>query len=206
VNLSQKKKTSSFDQLLQEARAELKEVHAALEIIFAQLTNRDDYWRMANSWTFGIQEYVEAVSFYHFLQTGKLISKQEIEELMQSDHSTHTLQQIPLEDYLLGLGDIAGELMRYATFSACLGNYKLPAEIASFLQNLYLNYSNTRLHVKDWDKKVQVMLESLVKVETVCYKLQIRGKEYPKDILADILSSTNFEDSVKDGDYQMGDD
>jgi len=196
-------KDSPYAIILREARSELRKVHRAIESIFSVLSDPADYWRMLPSWGFGIQEYVEACGFYHYLSQGKLISKRGVEELIQSDHSSKKLIEIPVEDYLMGIGDIAGELMRYATNSACLGNYESPSTIASFLQELYLQYSSIQVPRKDWDKKVSVMLESLMKVETVCYKLQIRGKEFPKEILSAMLESSSFSNGT---DIDMNDE
>jgi len=182
-------KLQRFEEILVQARSEFKKVHNALESIDASFVQRSDYWRFLSSWGFGVQEYVEAISFYHYLVEGALISKEQIEQLIQSDHSSNKRIEIPLDDYLLGLGDIAGELMRYATNSACLGDPTVATDVAQFLNDLYLNYGALRVHHREWDKKVSVMLESLVKVETVCYKLQIRGSEYPKELLGEMLES-----------------
>ena len=59
----------------------------------------------------GIQEYMEAVLFQHYLETTKL---------MTYDDAARTLPgnvQLTHDDYALGLFDMTGELMRFAVTS-----------------------------------------------------------------------------------------
>lgn len=93
--------------------------------------------RYAHNITGGNQEFIEALSFHHYLETQSLISYDEAkdkiaslskgeakegEQLQQHDHV------VPLtpEDYILGICDMTGELMRFSVTSMAT-NGKLPA-------------------------------------------------------------------------------
>ncbi len=92
--------------------------------------------RYAHNITGGNQEFIEALSFHHYLETQSLISydeaKAKIAELSNSELKEGESQQnhdaVPLspEDYILGICDMTGELMRFSVTSMAT-NGKLPA-------------------------------------------------------------------------------
>jgi hypothetical protein len=83
----------------------------------------------------GIQEFIEAVSLLHYLRHSTLITLAEVHERLRESSSDPTpvrkvarcprfqtdanpgRQIVPIsaEDYALGVSDLTGELMRYAT-------------------------------------------------------------------------------------------
>jgi predicted translin family RNA/ssDNA-binding protein len=65
-------------------------------------------WRYQRQISGGIQEYMEAISFDHYLRHQKLIS---IEEAAASIPGSINLT---VDDYVLGIFDLVGELMRFA--------------------------------------------------------------------------------------------
>ncbi|KAF3004080.1 hypothetical protein E8E13_003122 [Curvularia kusanoi] len=92
--------------------------------------------RYAHNITGGNQEFIEALSFHHYLETQSLISydeaKAKIESLSKGEAKEgEALQKdhvVPLtpEDYILGICDMTGELMRFSVTSMAT-NGKLPA-------------------------------------------------------------------------------
>ncbi|KAH6620362.1 Translin [Boeremia exigua] len=92
--------------------------------------------RYAHNITGGNQEFIEALSFQHYLETQSLISydeaKAKIAALSKGEPKEGDLQQehnvVPLspEDYILGICDMTGELMRFSVTSMAT-NGKLPA-------------------------------------------------------------------------------
>lgn len=134
----------------------------------------------------GLQEFMEAVLFQHYLETQTLLSHE--------DASRRLPQGIRLtqEDYLLGLFDTTGELMRFAiTYIATNG--RLPASgtaedigssILGDMQALRtgLEALDTRgiRSLKDFDSKMKVTRASVEKVENGVYSMLVRGKERPK--------------------------
>lgn len=93
--------------------------------------------RYAHNITGGNQEFIEALSFQHYLETQSLISydeaKAKIAELSkkkegEGEEGEQQSSVVPLtpEDYILGICDMTGELMRFSVTSMAT-NGKLPA-------------------------------------------------------------------------------
>lgn len=139
--------------------------------------------RYQNNVSGGIQEFMEAVLFQHYLETQCLLSFAD---------ATNTLPLglgLTYEDYLLGVFDMTGELMRFAiTYMATNGS--LPGssttkpsiladmqDIRSQLEGLDAsgNYS-----LKEFESKLKVTRQSVEKVENGVYSMLVRGKERPK--------------------------
>ncbi|KAF5922037.1 hypothetical protein HPG69_015487 [Diceros bicornis minor] len=155
-----------------------------------------------------LQEYVEAVSFQHFIKTRSLISMDEINKQLiftaedngkenttsSSDAQdnkqcgTWRLKITPV-DYLLGVADLTGELMRMCINSVGNGDIDTPFEVSQFLRHVYDGFSfigNTGPY--EVSKKLYTLKQSLAKVENACYALKVRGSEIPKHMLADVFS------------------
>ena len=86
-----------------------------------ELSSQDDY-QFLRAYSPGLQEWVEALSFYHFLTTNKIISYQQTQaelrfKLPAKEETEGELEAsvtIPQSEYVLGLADLTGELMRNA--------------------------------------------------------------------------------------------
>ena len=133
----------------------------------------------------GIQEFMEAVIFQHYLETLTILPPSEAarripEEILLTE-----------DDYILGLFDMTGELMRYAiTRMATTG--ELPASkstgevnILTMLQDLRtkleaLDVSSSFGLAKNIEQKIGTTRASVEKVENAVYSMTVRGKERPK--------------------------
>ena len=162
-------------------------------------------FRYANN-LYGHQEYVEALSFQHYLESRSLISYHEIsEKLGQFGGIT-----LPPEDYLLGVYDMTGELMRFAIGAMATsgrtpehGNISVEGGIYGLSNNnttcmrddpihfLLSDLRELRKLLDNFDiaagspafraevqKKGEVMRTSVEKVENALYGLVVRGNEF----------------------------
>ncbi|KAI5283372.1 hypothetical protein KEM52_003406, partial [Ascosphaera acerosa] len=68
-------------------------------------------WRYQWQISPGVQEFIEALSFKHYLETGRIISCEEVCAFLASAGSNAIVTEA---DYMLGLFDLTGELMRFA--------------------------------------------------------------------------------------------
>lgn len=82
--------------------------------------------RYARQISGGCQEWMEAASFEHYLTTAKLLTYEEAEAKMRSLDVDGPGVHLTPEDYLLGIYDMTGELMRFA-ITAMATNGSLPA-------------------------------------------------------------------------------
>ncbi|KAF2192279.1 Translin [Zopfia rhizophila CBS 207.26] len=76
--------------------------------------------------TGGNQEFVEALTFQHYLETQTLITYEEAKARVAAMGGEEGAVQLAPEDYVLGVFDMVGELMRFS-ISFMASNGKLPA-------------------------------------------------------------------------------
>uniref|UniRef100_A0A6B2F7L5 Translin-associated protein X n=1 Tax=Bothriechis nubestris TaxID=1766655 RepID=A0A6B2F7L5_9SAUR len=198
--------TSNVEEILAESEVKLDLVRQKIKQVAQELMGEDmhQYHRAISP---GLQEYVEAVSFQYFIKTRSLISLEDInrqlifkevnkeEERKPSSDSpnnqndTWNIKVTPV-DYLLGVADLTGELMRMCINSVGNGDIDTPFELSQFLCQIYDGFSyigNTGPY--EVSKKLYTLKQSLAKVENACYTLKVRGSEIPKHMLADLFSS-----------------
>jgi len=207
--------TSSGDneEILQEAEKRLSALlKTSLSEIALELNKREVY-QYLRAFTAGLQEFVEAVSFYHYLRNGNLIS---LEEVYGPVFSVHAIEVIATDsekdkedirphlglcdmltpvDYVLGICDLTGELMRKCINSVGTGDIDEPFKLSVILQSIYEALMVCGNHSKELKRKLFTLKCSLQKVENACYAIKIRGTETPKHMLADFFST---EDDFKE--------
>ncbi|XP_074502713.1 translin-associated protein X isoform X2 [Sebastes fasciatus] len=189
------------EDILNEADVKLDGVRQKIGQIAEELRG-EDIFQFHRAITPGIQEYVEAVSFLHYIRHRSLISLEEINvrlvfmrpekdsaEAPQPGGQVLTFQVTP-SDYLLGVADLTGELMRMCISSVGNGDIDTPFQLSQFLRQIHDGFSyigNTGPY--EVSKKLHTLRQSLGKVEDACYALRVRGSEIPKHMLADVFSS-----------------
>ncbi|PFH58117.1 hypothetical protein XA68_14142 [Ophiocordyceps unilateralis] len=143
-----------------------------------QSANRHRYaWQMR-----GLEELVEAVSMAHYLRTQRLISPEEAQAAVPASIA------LTMNDYLFGVLDLFGELMRFATVHR--GDVVLSGGggtcVLRDLQELAVAFEALpRWHSKDWVNKLEAMRQSVTKVEELGYGLVVRGSERPSGWVPD---------------------
>lgn len=145
----------------------------------------------------------------HFLQEGKLISLAEVQAMFTTADGV-VAYPVPPFRYLLGLSDLTGELMRFATNAVGAGDtgavvnvvLELMRDIRTGEQSACLSpsSSSTEHHycppfplpfrtaldpfiplIRDMRKKQQVTSQSMRKIEDVSYAIKVRSSEYGSD-------------------------
>ncbi len=109
-----------------------------------------------------LQEYAEAELFYGFVKEGKIPTRKEI--------------GIDTENYLLGLCDFTGELMRRNVVLGSQGKTEEVKKIRDFVDEIFgemleFNFRNSELR-----RKFDSIKYNLNKIESVLYDLSIREK------------------------------
>uniref|UniRef100_A0A915AWK7 Translin-associated protein X n=2 Tax=Parascaris univalens TaxID=6257 RepID=A0A915AWK7_PARUN len=146
--------------------------------------------------TFGLQEYIEAWSFYTFIAKKDLLRIGEVADGLRfekRDDEGKTIEKCFVEvsamDYLLGLSDLGGELMRFA-INQVAADHRAPNQVANFMRNLYAYYLllDNMCYNKDYADKLRVLRASLMKVEYELYSLKVRSNEVPAEMMADYMS------------------
>lgn len=147
-------------------------------------------WRYQSQISPGIQEYMEAVSFQHYLETQHLISYQEAQAKIPGGI------MLTEDDYVLGLFDLVGELMRFAITSMATDG-ALPRgaamtdgggkgrDILTDLRQLRASFEGLDGAGRRAERKMDVMRTCVEKVEGAVYGMIVRGRERPKGWVMD---------------------
>ncbi|KAL9644164.1 hypothetical protein ABK040_005628 [Willaertia magna] len=171
-------KTNNKEEILNEAKEKIEMiVKEYLSIVKKEIDEKSDeyFWKYARSYSFGLQELIEGISFYYFIKDGSLITL----EALQSEIN---FQVSPL-DYLLGIADLTGELMRLATTN--FNVEEIPKQILSFMNEMYSNFLDIMTSAKglspyeekDLKTKLDIMETSLSKVEKICYAIVLQQND-----------------------------
>lgn len=83
-------------------------------------------YRYSHNITGGNQEFMEALSFHHYLETQSVITFEEAQEKIAAMSGEAGTVSLTPEDYILGICDMTGELMRFSITSMAT-NGMLPA-------------------------------------------------------------------------------
>ncbi|TCD70677.1 hypothetical protein EIP91_002401 [Steccherinum ochraceum] len=172
-------------------REKLKEIQKLFAVVGEEVAG-DRFWRYQRNVSPGLQEYIEALSFTHYLETGKLISYNEVQQTLCSESGVSYFP-LPLEDYLLGLSDLTGELMRYAISAISQRGGRIKASnVCTFVRNCKADFEVYTPHIRDLRKKQNVTAQSLEKIEDAAYTIAVRSSEYdiPLDMLDDFVART----------------
>lgn len=191
------------EEILTEAETRLDNlVSSSFKSISEELNSQDQY-QYNRAFTSGMQEFVEAVTFYSYLKYGLLCgwadikkkfiyAQPEVEDRCREMKST--LFVVPA-DYLLGLEDLTGEMMRLCINSLAIGNVDGSFKSCSFVKNLYTRFlSLNNVGSKEFFKKLSITKQSLEKMENFCYMIHTRASEIENKMIADIVTS-KIEDS-----------
>ena len=223
-------------EILSEADGKFKEILAILKLITCELVGEDpDKYRSAYSP--GIQEFIEALTYFMFLKSGKLISVEETQKYLTFHEETENcmadsegeemnktqemeggdqlpvatsvshLITLPLNslDYVLGVADLTGELMRMSINAVGSGNQDLPFGILPFVRAVHCGFQSLRPISREIPRKLYVLRSSLAKIEQVCYTLKIRGSEIPKHMLVHALNVSTRAENAQNSETEVYD-
>jgi|TARA_Y100000310_G_scaffold342807_1_gene447553 translin len=109
-----------------------------------------------------IQEYVEAICYYHFIKNKKIPATKAI--------------KVDNESYLLGLCDLTGELVRKAVNEVINKNFKAALEIKNLVEEIFGEFLKFNLRNGELRKKSDQIKWNLKKLEDVVYELKLKGK------------------------------
>ncbi|KAJ2719449.1 hypothetical protein GGI07_005204 [Coemansia sp. Benny D115] len=150
--------------------------HKMLLDLFTKLSKDlkgSDAQRYNRQATPGLQEYIEAIGLWVFLRDNKLISREQVEEMLGG--------RVPVSDadYVLGIGDLPGEVNRFCINSIGKHDHEAVRKSLYFLRELKegLGLIQCSGYIKDLDKKISVLDSSLEKTEHAYYSMSIRETE-----------------------------
>ncbi|TDL28810.1 Translin [Rickenella mellea] len=180
---------TDFKSIAKQGRDKLIEIQALFASIRGELDG-ERFWSFQRAVSPGLQEYIEALSFVHYLESGRLVTFREVQASL-TDESGIVYFPLPLDDYLLGVSDLTGELMRYAIVAIShRGGRNKAKEVCDFVRNCKADFERFTPFVKFLSKKQAVTSQSLEKIEAAAYTIAIRRSEYgaSAEALEDLVS------------------
>ncbi|XP_002159057.1 translin-associated protein X isoform X1 [Hydra vulgaris] len=173
------------EMLLSEAEIKLQFLKKLLSYISEELKEEDAYM-FHKSFSFGVQEFIEAVSLYFFIKNETLI---EFDNVCNQYFIFHGSKSFLFpQDYLGGIADLTGELMRVAVNSLGVDDNLNITKICEFARLVYKQFSVFVSLDPELFRKVCVMKSSLIKIENTIYILKVRGAE-----LSENFTPTSFQ-------------
>lgn len=196
----------SLENTLKEADERIQKlIKGPIKSIGLELENSPAYLH-SRAVTAGLQEYVEARTLYSLMATKQIITYPEVAKEFcysvknENEDERNVVTLIPELDYMLGIADLTGELMRKAINSISSGDSDECFHACQVVRDLYTGYlgiTGTRL----LGKKLSVTRANVAKVEMAVYALRVRGGEAPAQLLVPTPSeweapqaNTNFSD------------
>ncbi|XP_059477889.1 translin-associated protein X [Neocloeon triangulifer] len=187
------------EQILSQAKSRLKQVEVNLLQPIAKELAGEDIYQFIRAFSPGIQEYVEAKTFCCYMESKSIPSWTDIQQDLtySSEPSSEetpavveTLQTPMLPtDFMLGLGDLTGELMRRCINCVGMGQLDSCQQLCIFLRLVYKHFLGTNcIGYKEMGRKSYTLRQSLLKTENACYTIHVRGSEVPKHLLAQAIS------------------
>ena len=138
----------------------LKEAEVLIKDIEKELKNLPEACADTNIDATAIQEYVEALAYYHILKFNKLPTRKDL--------------NVNTVSYLSGLCDLTGELIRRMTNALISGDQKEAKRVKDFISEIYDSFINLDIHRGDLRKKSDMLRWNLNKAEDLL--LQMKGR------------------------------
>lgn len=175
----------------------------------------EDQFQYLRAYSPGMQEYIEAVALWQYVAKRNIIGHEDIQQRLTfaqdssedviNSHSvpmstsndtrppdvpgsTLLTVYIPPAEYVLGMSDVAGELMRIAVHSVGVGDKEMPFVICHTLRELCTAMSSLYGIARDLPHKLSTLRQSVAKVEAACYAIHVRGSELPDHLLTSMLT------------------
>ena len=109
------------------------------------------------------QEYVEAAAFYEFVKHKKIPTKSSL--------------GVSAEDYLCGLCDLTGELVRKAIYDVIHKKFDEAEKIKELVHDIYGEFLKLNLRNGELRKKSDSIKWNLKKLEEVMYDVSMKGRD-----------------------------
>lgn len=116
----------------------------------------------ANISSVAFQEYVEAIAFYEFVKNRKI--------------PTRSCLGVTAEDYLSGLCDLTGELVRKAVYDVIHKKFDEAERIKEVVHDIYGEFLKLHLRNSELRKKSDSIKWNLKKLEEVMYDISMKGR------------------------------
>ena len=142
---------------MQEAKASIKKIKDKVKKLKKINITAD-----TNINSVAFQEYVEAMAFYEFVKNNKI--------------PTRISLGVSAENYLSGLCDLTGELVRKAIYDVIHKRFDEATNIKELVHDIYGEFLKLHLRNGELRKKADSIKWNLKKLEEVMYDISMKGR------------------------------
>jgi len=146
-------------------RGDDKAAAAALAVLKPKIAALREYAEDANYASVTkppIQEYVEAACFSEFVKIGRILPRKDV--------------GVSAENYIAGLCDLSGEIVRKAVNAAINDDSKTVISAKTFIENLYYGLMQFDFRNGELRRKFDGIKYDLKKMEDLLLSLKLQGK------------------------------
>eukprot|EP00803_Ostreobium_quekettii_P000166 evm.model.scf_1883.3 EVM.evm.TU.scf_1883.3 scf_1883:11343-14020(-) len=127
----------------------------------------------SGSFAYALEEYAEAVAFRGYLKEGRLLKLAEVQA---------EVPLVAVEEYLGGVLDFTGELLRYSIFRATERNIEAVQNCKDLVEGLMEAFMEFDMRNGQLRKKYDSLKYTLSKMENTLYELSLTASGLRKDI------------------------
>ncbi|KAI0241146.1 Translin [Lamellibrachia satsuma] len=135
----------------------------------------DQYYRYNDHWRFMMQRLCFLAALVVYLESERLIDHVAAAERLGVAVKREDGFHLDLDDFLMGLLQLASELSRLTVNAVTAGDYARPMRIAKFVGDLDAGFRLLNLKNDSLRKRFDVLKYDLKKIEEVVYDVTIRG-------------------------------
>ena len=156
INISKKIIYALHRNDVKDASSYLKEIEGKKKVLGTNV------WLDTNINQVALQEYAEALCYYHFVKSKKI--------------PTASSLKIDNENYLMGLCDLTGELGRKAVNEVIKKNFRQAEQIRELVDEIYGEFLKLNLRNSELRKKSDQIKWNLKKLEDIVFELKLKEK------------------------------
>lgn len=169
--------SESKSKIIEKAEERLEEIRGVIARRIVEELTSDTYYRFHRAFSPCMQEYVEARLLLSYCTDGTLIGPGTIDTELQKSCTGSKLQfSLDVTDYVLGVADLTGELMRKAVSVNGPAGIRLHDDLCD-IKRAMDTLSESHAVGKGMLTKLQVLHQSVGKVQKRCYKDAIQKAE-----------------------------
>ncbi|CAO1629001.1 unnamed protein product [Parajaminaea phylloscopi] len=157
----------SFAPLFVQLRQKIAEVVA--EVPDNQL------WKWNDCWSFSLQRSSYCAALSWWLCTGRLISKDEVVQILGISRSTASRLDLTTEEYLHSLISMINDFSRLAVNAVTMADFATPLRLSDFVKDLYAGFGMLNLKNDSLRKRFDSIKYDVKKIEEVVYDISLRG-------------------------------
>ncbi|CDF33744.1 unnamed protein product [Chondrus crispus] len=181
--------------ILSSAAASLAALRKVIASRIVSELDCDSAARFHRAYSPGLQEYIEARTFHAFLSDGTLLAADHIQSEIRAAYTEHRTNMSDVAenvfvldnaDYVLGVADLTGELMRVAIAAAARADRNAVRDVWVLMNHIDLAFKGLHKYARglgrDYPSKLKTLANSISKVERSACDLAVRAAEFGDDL------------------------